>query len=183
MIAARGITAAAAFAAGLGPAFALAPPLPCQGTEAGMSTYDLQVLDPETVASGVTIESYQVEMQPDASAEGVYKPGKGPVPALDGFFGVRVVHCASGIFHAIDTRQDTQTVAAALAATEFLRGKVQAGKPVTKGDLASAVRAVYGKQLRLSETEETCGCNAAFPELRPKGMRPFTERTDTTSIY
>jgi hypothetical protein len=181
VIVTRAITAAAAFAASLGPAVALAPPLPCEGSEAGMSTYEMTVLDRDLGKSGVVIERYQVDMVLDDT--GVYQPGKGPVASLDGFFGVRVIHCASGYFHAIDTTQDAVTVAAVLSATEYLRAKVQGGKAVTRTELASAVRAVYGKQIRLRETEETCGCNAAFPELRPKGMRPFPERTDTTSIY
>jgi stage V sporulation protein SpoVS len=162
------------------PAHALPPPLPCEGTEAGMSTYELTALDPQA-KSGVVLERYQADLAPDAS--GTYPPGPGPVGALDGFFGVRITHCASGIFHAIKTDQGPGTVAAALAATEFLRAKVKAGQPVGRGELAQAVRAVYGMQTRLRETEETCGCSVAFPELRPKGMKPYGERTDTTTNY
>jgi len=162
------------------PGHALTPLPPCEGTEAGMSTYELTALDPDW-KSGVVIERYQVDLAPDSS--GVYQPGPGPVGSLDGFFGVRITHCASGIFHAIKTDQRPGTVAAALAATEFLRGKVKSGQHVGRGELAQAVRAVYGMQTRLRETEETCGCSAIFPELRPKGMTPYGERTDTTTNY
>lgn len=160
------------------PVHALPPPLPCEGTEAGMSTYELTALDPEG-KSGVVLERYQVGSAP--GADGVYADLPGPVEALENFYGVRITHCASGIFHAVKTDQRPGTVAAALAATEFLRGKIKAGQPVGRGDLAQAVRAVYGMQTRLRETEETCGCSVAFPELRPKGMRPYGERTDTTT--
>ena len=163
------------------PVHALTPPLPCQGTEAGMSTYELTVLDPELAVSGVVLERYQVGTAP--GPDGVYADLPGPVGALEGFYGVRITHCASGIFHAVRTDQSSSTVAAALAATEFLRAKVQDGRPVARGELAQAVRAVYGKQTRLRETEETCGCSVMFPDLRPRGMTPYGERTDTTSDY
>jgi hypothetical protein len=162
---------------------ALTPLPPCVGMEAGMNTYDLYPLDPDTNASGVTIEAYQVDTKPDDTPEGVYRDQPAPVAALDGFYGIRVTHCASGTFHAIDTRNGPSEVAAALAATEFLRASVKAGKPVSRGDLASAIRAVYGKQLRLKETEETCGCSVYFPDMKPKGMTPFEDRTDTVSTY
>jgi len=162
---------------------ALTPLPPCEGMEAGMNTYGLYPLDPDTNASGVTIESYQVDNQPDDSPEGLYRDQPAPVAALDGFYGIRVTHCASGSFHAIDTRNGPSEVAAALAATEFLRTEVQAGKPVSRSDLASAVRAVFGKQLRLKETEETCGCSTYFRDLKPKGMTPFENRTDTVARY
>lgn len=162
------------------PAQALAPPPPCEGTEAGMSTYELTALDPDW-KSGVVIERYQVGSAP--GDDGVYADLPAPIEALEGFYGVRITHCASGIFHAVKTDQRPGTVAAALSATEFLRGKVKAGQPVGRGELAQAVRAVYGMQTRLRETEETCGCSVAFPELRPKGMKPYGERTDTTATY
>jgi hypothetical protein len=165
------------------PAQALTPLQPCEGMEAGMVTYGLYPLDPDTNASGVTLESYQVDFQPDDSAEGVYRNQPAPVGALSDFFGVRVTHCASGTFFAIDTRNGPSEVAAALAATEFLRADVQAGRAISRGDLSSSVRAVYGKQLRLTETEETCGCSVYFPDLKPKGMTPFENRTDTVSRY
>ncbi|MGL4236975.1 hypothetical protein [Tabrizicola sp.] len=162
---------------------ALTPLPPCDGMEAGMNTYNLHALDPDTNASGVTVESYQVDTQPDDSPQGVYRDQPAPVPALDGFYGVRVTHCASGTFHAIEGGEDPFTVAAALAATEFLRPKVKAGQSVGRNELASAIRAVYGKQLRLKETEETCGCSVLFPDLKPKGMTPFENRTDTVARY
>jgi stage V sporulation protein SpoVS len=161
------------------PAHALPPPLPCEGTEAGMMTFELTVLDPEHAKSGVVIENYLAGSAP--GPDGVYVDLPGPVGALDGFNGVRITHCASGIFHAVTTDQRPGTVAAALAATEFLRAKVKAGQSVGRNELAQAVRAVYGKQTRLRETEETCGCSVSFPELRPKGMKPYGERTDTTT--
>jgi hypothetical protein len=162
---------------------ALTPLPPCEGMEAGMDTYGLHPLDPDTNASGVTIEFYQVDTQPDDSAEGVYRDQPAPVAALDGFYGVRVTHCATGSFHAIDTRNGPGEVAAALGATEFLRGKVKAGQAVSRSDLAAAVRAVYGKSVRLKETEETCGCSVYFPDLMPRGMTPFEDRTNTKSNY
>lgn len=162
------------------PAQALTPPLPCEGTESGMSTYELSVLDPDW-KTGVVLERYQVGSAP--GEDGVYRDLPGPIGALEGFYGVRITHCASGIFHAVRTDQRPATVAAALAATEFLRAKVKAGQPVGRGELAQAVRAVYGTQTRLRETEETCGCSVAFPGLRPKGMTPYGERTDTTTNY
>jgi hypothetical protein len=60
---------------------------------------------------------------------------------------------------------------------------VQAGQPVGRSDLQSAVRAVYGKQIRLKETAETCGCSVLFPDLKPGGMTPFENRTDTVKQY
>lgn len=160
------------------PAHALTPPLPCEGTEAGMTTYELTALDPDW-KSGVVIERYQVGSAP--GPDGVYADRPGPIGALEGFYGVRITHCGSGIFHAVKTDQRPGTVAAALAATEFLRAKVKAGQTVGRGELAQAVRAVYGMQTRLRETEETCGCSVSFPELRPRGMKPYGERTDTTT--
>ena len=162
---------------------ALTPLPPCEGMEAGMVTYGLTVLDPDTHASGVTVEYYQVNSQPDASPEGVYTDQPAPVAELEGFYGVRVTHCASGDFHAIDGGGNTDAVAAALAATEFLRSEVQAGKRVGRNDLASAVRAVFGKTPKLKETEETCGCSVYFPDAKPAGMTPFENRTDTVASY
>ncbi|MFN3644631.1 MAG: hypothetical protein ACK4TB_17110 [Gemmobacter sp.] len=178
------MSAAAPFAAAvLGVAAAAAwaevPPPACEGMEAGMVTHRLTILDPATGGSGITLERYQVDMQPDGSPQGVYRALPAPVPALDGFFGVRVVHCASGAFHAIDTQQSPETVAAALAATEHLRAEVQAGRRVGQAALSAAVRAVYGRTVQLRETDETCGCAAAFPDLRPQGMTPFGARGDT----
>jgi len=177
----RPLTHAAALIGSVSTAQALAPPLPCEGYESGMITHDLTILDPDLHKSGVTIERYQVDMQPDDSHNGVFRPVPAPVAALDGFFGVRVMHCATGHFHAIETTQRTATVAAALGATEFLRASVKDGQPVSRAELADAVRAVYGKQIQLRETEETCGCNGAFPELRPKGMTAYEQRTDTST--
>ena len=50
---------------------------------------------------------------------------------------------------------------------------MKAGKPVSRTALASAIRAVYGKQLRLKETEER-----AFPapQLGLEAAVKFTER-------
>jgi hypothetical protein len=162
---------------------ALTPLPPCEGMEAGMVTYGLYPLDPDTNASGVTIESYQVDYQPDDSAEGVYRNQPAPIDALTDFQGIRVTHCASGAFFAVDTRNGPSEVAAALGATEFLRDEVKAGKAISRNDLRSAIRAVYGKQLQLRETEETCGCSVYFPDLKPKGMTPFENRTDTVARY
>lgn len=171
------LAALAVLASGAQPSGAEAPPLPCVGMEGGMVTYELAALDPESAKSGVTLEHYQVDMAPDAS--GTYKAVPAPVPDLQGFFGVRVMHCASGTFFAIRTDQRPATVAASLAATEFLRAQVQAGQRVGQPDLAEAIRAVYGASIRLRETEETCGCHAVWPELRPGRMRAYPDRTDT----
>lgn len=166
-------------AAAFGPAQALTPLPPCIGTESGMMTQGVTDLGPAGQTTGVTVESYAVRFSP--GADGVYRDGPAPVPALKGFNGIRVLHCASGQFFAVETNMAPETVAAVLSATEFLRGDVQGGRRVSVGDLAQAIRAVYGKHIRLRETEETCGCNWFYPELRPASMAPFRARTDVNN--
>ncbi len=143
-----------------------------------MNVYELRAPGRDAPVGGITVENYQVDMQPDDSPEGVYREVAPPVASLSGFFGVRVTHCATGTFFAIDTRDGPDSVVAALSATEFLRPKVQRGQAIGREDLGTAVQAVYGGAIRLRETAETCGCSTLFPELRPTGMVPYRDRTD-----
>ena len=150
---------------------ALTPLPPCEGTEAGMRTGSL--IAPE--GTGLTFERYNVNIVSHGDLAEADAP---PVPELGGFSGVRVTHCASGQMVAIAGEYSSEKAAAALGATEFLRKEVQAGRRISAGKMKQAAKAVYGQVLVLRETEETCGCNSYFPELRPKGMTPFDRRRD-----
>ena len=141
---------------------ALTPLPPCEIEEGGMKVYGVTGLGDG--GSGVVVEAYTNIVR---LVDTVYTPQPGPVPALNGFSGVRAVHCASGQFVAFDDVGEPYLAAQTLAATEFLRSKVQAGKPVTFGDLKRAVTAVYGKPISLRETEETCSCATYYPGLWP----------------
>jgi hypothetical protein len=173
----RGLVVMAGLLAGT-QAVALTPLPPCHVNEAGMNVYDLRSFGRYEPAGGVTVENYQVEMRPDDTPEGVFREVPPPVPSLSGFFGVRVTHCASGTFFAVDTRDGPDSVVAALGATEFLRAKVQRGQAIGREELGTAVRAVYRDAIRLRETAETCGCSTYFPDLRPGGMTPYADRMD-----
>ena len=143
-------------------AHALTPLPPCELEEGGMNVYGVTGLGDG--GSGVVVEAYTNTVRLVGT---VYEPQPGPVPALNGFSGVRAVHCASGQFVAFDDVGDPYVSAQTLAATELLRAKVQAGKAVTFGDLKRAVTAVYGKPITLRETEETCSCGTYYPGLWP----------------
>ena len=123
--------------------------------------------------SGVVVEFY---FNRSVLQGTTYVRQPGPVPALNNFAGVRATHCATGTIVAIPDVLEPEQVAVALAATEFMRNSVQAGKPVRLESLKSAAKAVYGKMIVLQENEETCGCNWDFPDLRPKGMTPYAQR-------
>ncbi|MCU0829771.1 MAG: hypothetical protein MUE52_20925 [Tabrizicola sp.] len=172
----------AALVLGAIPAFALEPLPTCYGSESGMETYGSTPLErfvrsEDQHSSGVIVEHYQA--RDELTSSGAYR-STAPVAALEGFDGIRVIHCATGRFFAIRIEQSSGAAAAALAATEFLRGDVRNGKAIGVRALAQAVRAVYGEVLELRETAETCGCNQYFSEMRPKGMTAFGDRTDTT---
>ena len=156
------------------PVSALAPPLPCEGIEANMVTGELYIFGPDNVSTGVVVERY---FNATELRDNVYVSRPAPVPHLVEFYGVRVTYCPTGQFLAIDAQSPAE-VDAALSATEFLRPRLQAGQPVRFDDLRRAANAVYGGAIVLRETEETCGCNMFFPEVRPQGMRSFQDRTD-----
>jgi len=156
------------------PAVALTPLPPCELAEAGMVIGAVGVLGDYDANSGVTVERYANNHK---VVNDVYTPVSAPVPQLEDFNGVRVTHCASGDFLAI-RGVDVTEVSSALAATEFLRGAVQSGKRPTFAQVERAARAVYGGVIRLRETEQTCGCNTYYPDLKPAGMTAFGARTD-----
>ena len=157
------------------PVLALTPPLPCTGVyESDMHVYDVTPLGGHDYAAGVVVENYSVRQ---IVVNSVLVGAPPPVPDLAGFSGARAVHCASGTFFAVP-RTDAGEAAMTLAATEFLRPQVLAGEQVTVDALRRAVRALYPEAIELRETEQTCGCDWFFPDLRPAGQTPFGERTD-----
>ena len=161
----------------LTPAFALAPPLPCEGVyESDMYVYGPQPLGGYDYSPGVVVEGYGIRQ---IVVDTVYVGAPPPVPELADFSGARAVHCASGAFFAMP-RADGNLAALTLAATEFLRPQVRAGEMVTLDALRRAVRALYPDAIELRETAQTCGCEWYFPELRPSGQTPFGDRTDVT---
>ncbi len=139
-----------------------------------MEVRDVQILGGYDALSGVIVESYWNKVE---AKGGVYTARPAPVHELDDFRGVRVTICATGEFLAIRD-VDPVEVSSALAATEFLRGAIKAGKQVNARQVQKAAKAVYGPVIHLRETEETCGCNIYFPDLRPAGMTAFEARTD-----
>lgn len=152
---------AVALSAGSGQA--LTPLPPCDGEEGGMmvSGADLFAYD----GSGFIIESYT---SPD-SEDGVIGGGKGPVPELDSFHGLRVTECRSGkmvaVYGAVQYR-DGDT----MLATEFLRTRTQQKKPIKFVHVQRAAKALFGhdgytRVLMLRETEETCACREYYPGL------------------
>ncbi|MGI3168163.1 hypothetical protein ACRARG_03360 [Pseudooceanicola sp. C21-150M6] len=158
-----------------GPAFGLElPPLCHQTAESGMEIILSNTLG-DDMASGIMVEDYMDAR--DWRGRNDVPPVRAPMKKLEGFDGIRIVHCASGRFMAApDQRGDY--AAPALAATEFLRPKLKAGKAPTFADVRNAVKALYPGAMEFRETAETCGCNAMFPGLRPAELTPFEERTD-----
>ena len=145
--------------------------VPCDG----VIEQDMRVQELNHVGflSGFTIEQYwHVRTGPN--------PPTAPVVALDKFFGVRIMECATGRFIAVDDNPDAGQVEAALSATEFLRGKVQSEQPFTYDDVRQAGEAVFGYLVLLRENEESCGCSVLYPELRPAGLVPFADRNNVT---
>lgn len=156
------------------PAAALTPPLPCDPVkEADMTVSDVQILG-STMNSGVTVEYYA---NATTLIDTVYVRRPGPVPELTDFAGVRVLACATGDFVAIPGAS-AGSVNSSLSATEFLRARVQSDKPLRFADVKKAAKAVYGKVIVLRESEQTCGCNTFFPDLKPAAMTGFTDRTN-----
>jgi len=150
---------------------ALTPLPPCEGEEGGMVIGYLTSLD-DMVVSGVVIESFRYTVRLEGT---VYQPQPGPVAALNGFSGSRVTHCPTGRILAVPGVGASE-LSVALAATEFLRTKVKAGRPVSFAEVQRAARALYGTVISLRETEQTCGCAAYYPDVLPKGMTPYAER-------
>lgn len=157
------------------PAAALAPLPPCEGViEANMMVGGIQPLGGWGHPGGVTVESCRIAMDPQG---GTYVPRPAPLPQLARFDGARVTVCATGAFLAIPGRAPDE-VALALAATEFLRGPLAAGRAVGIGPLREAARALYPGVIELRDTEQTCACQALFDHLRPAGMTRFQDRAD-----
>ena len=95
--------------------------------------------------------------------------------ALTSFFGGRIVDCGTGKIVAVNYKS-YEELDSALSATEFLRAAVQGDKRIRFNDVQRAAKAVYGKDVMvLRETEETCGCNAYFPGLRPSALAPYQQ--------
>jgi hypothetical protein len=157
------------------PAVALTPLPPCSPvSEANMWASSEYVLGGWDVESGVTVDTYTNRTY---VRDNVYVPLQPPVPSLTDFNGARVVHCATGTFFAI-RHEEPRDIATALAATEFLRDGLRTNQLVTLADLRRAVNALYDDTIELRETDQTCGCNAYFPDLQPAGQGDFAARTD-----
>ena len=156
-----------------GPALALEPlPVCHQTAESGMEVMVVNYLG-DGGPSGIVVEGYV-----DAKVWRGMEAKVPPAPAqLKGFNGVRVMHCPTGRFIAVP-HLSADEARIALGATEFLRPKLKAGKTPGYGDMKKAVDVLYPGGIAFRETAETCGCNAFFPELKPKGMTPYAERTD-----
>ncbi|NPD15247.1 hypothetical protein HOY34_08550 [Xinfangfangia sp. D13-10-4-6] len=154
-----------------GSAHALTPLPPCGGVESGMQTGPVAWAE----GTGLVFEGYSVIY--DYGSDHHAAPQLIAPEGLDGFSGSRVTHCASGRMVAIAAEADSYKLAEVLGATEFLRKAVQGKRRATAGQMTQAAKAVYGKVLELRDNEETCACNTYFPELRPKGMIPFADRS------
>ena len=130
---------------------------PCETVQSGMRVSNRAVFG--YFDSGFMVEEYGNESK--LNADGDYQNLSVSVPELDSFQGYRVIDCRSGEFLAISA----SSVAAGqqLAATEFLRSKVQDEKPFTLADVRRAAKALYKgrdvKILTLRETEQTCSCD------------------------
>lgn len=172
----RGLCLAGAVLALTGlPGLALTPLPPCDGVvEAGMILFRVQPLGDYDAQTGATVEDYSNAMR---VVDTVYVSRPGPTPALNKFSGARVTFCPTGEFVAI-RGAGVEAVSNSLAATEFLRADVQAGRRVSFADIKRAARAVYGDVIVLRETEQTCACATFFPDLKPGGMTRFEDRTD-----
>ncbi len=95
--------------------------------------------------------------------------------ALQRFRGGRVVECRTGKIVAVNYKRGEE-LHHALSATEFLRGAVQNSKSIRFNDVQRAAKAVFPEDvIVLRETEETCGCNAYFPGLRPSSLAPYQQ--------
>ncbi len=160
------------------PVAALTPPLPCDGIhESDMMVYGVRPLGDREYNTGVVIEGYAVRQVLDGTT---YVDGAAPVAELQGFHGARAVHCGTGAFWAMPGAFPEEA-ALMLAGTEFLRDAVRDGEMVTQRALGDAVRAIYRDAIQLSETAQTCACDAYYPELRPARQMPFADRTDVTN--
>ena len=157
------------------PGLALTPAPPCEMTvEAAMTVYYMLPLGGYEVQSGAVVEAYGNARTTDGA---VYVNRPAPTRELEDFTGVRVTFCPTGDFLAI-RGQNVDAVSTSLAATEFLRADVQANRRVSFAKLRRASRAVYVDVMVLRETEQTCGCAAYFPAMKPDGMTAFDDRTD-----
>ena len=162
------------------PVMALTPPMPCTGPASGpgaglgLTEDSMWIGPPQSIAgTGLVVEGYGNALLQTGDA--IYA-APAPIPELEDFHGIRVTHCASGEILAFRSSDSAGTVATAIAATEFLRARVQAGKAATAGQMKRAVKALYGTPLVLRDAQETCGCNAYFPALRPEGITPYAPR-------
>lgn len=148
-----------------GAAVALTPIPPCMNEyESGMGVDDARTFG--HAESGFIVEEYRY----------LGDPAPADLPkALTRFYGGRVVDCRSGKIVAVN-HKDQEEINAALSATEFLRAAVQGEKRIRFNDVQRAAKAVFGEDVMvLRETEETCGCNAYFPGLRPSSLAPYQQ--------
>jgi hypothetical protein len=155
------------------PVGALTPLPPCDRVvESGMTVSYPTWLGEN---SGVVVEYYAHTSV--GSGDSVGFPAA-PVASLENFYGIRAVHCASGRFFVFKSDGDPTSAAAALAATEFLRTDIKAGRAVSAGAVRRAASAVFDDVIQLRETEETCGCANFFPSSRPANLTPNADRTN-----
>lgn len=143
------------------PVQALTPMPPCNRAEGGMRVANAEGFG--HYKSGLVAEQY-VNLEKD----GVIGAAPGPVPALDKFNGMRITECRSGRILALDGA--SWSAMEQMVATEFLRQKVQAEKPLRLRDAEKAARALFGQDnyvriIKLRETEETCACRDFFPGM------------------
>lgn len=144
----------------------------CNGIEADMSVSWPYMFGYD--GSGYVIENYE---------DFVYVDGGGNtqraerLPLFDGFVGVRITQCSTGRFIAINGPKP-RDAEPGLVATEFLREKIRNQRPISFANLQSAAEALYDEVHVLRDTEETCGCNLHFPELKPSTIGSFEGRTD-----
>lgn len=111
--------------------------------------------------SGFVVEHYT-----NLDKDGIRGAADGPVAQLNGFDGMRITECRSGRIIALD--RVFHDGVDKLTVTEFLRGKVQAGKRFTMRGVETAAEAIYAKNdyvriVKLRETEETCACREFVP--------------------
>ena len=161
------VVAATCFAPGAG---ALSPSLPCEMVrESNMRVNDLQGL----LGTGFVTESY---VNDESFDHGTFHTLPAPIPELEDFRGVRAVNCATGEVIVARTVDDGYAFIEKLATVPGMAKRIAAETPIRTATMRQAMRHLYGNAMLLVEDEETCGCNAVFPELRPKGMTPFEQR-------
>ena len=149
---------------------ALSPLVPClYQDESNMTVADLRQLP----GTGFVVEHYSNTSSIDIDL-GYVLPA--PSPELEDFSGLRMTNCATGEMLVTRTSDTSHDLVAKLETAPGMAKRIAAETPIRTATMRQAMRHLYGNAMLLVEDEETCGCNAVFPELRPKGMTPFEQR-------